>query len=74
MKKHNRLKNSHDEIIQYISQWIDEEKWDALQCIANAAHVGCPDAIEYMADYIASTGFIDSKRCYERATYLEQDV
>lgn len=69
-----RIKNEVDDIIGYIDNWVNKEDWDALQCILNAAIVGCPDALEYAADYICNTGAIDSKSCYEYARTLEQDI
>lgn len=68
------MKNDADDILNYMSRWINEEKWDAMQCMANAASVGCPDALEHMADYLMSTGCIDSTQCYSDAKTLEQDV
>ena len=70
----NRLQNDVDEIIGYMSNWINQEDWDDMQCMANAAIVGCPDALEYMADHLMGTGAIDSRHCYEYARTLEQDV
>jgi len=70
----NRLQNEPEAIIHYMSQWIKEDEWDDMQCMANAAIVGCPDALEHMADHLAGTGCIDSKSCYEYARTLEQDI
>lgn len=69
-----RIQNEADEILSYMSRWIREEDWDAMQCMANAASVGCPDAMGYMADYICGTGAIDSKHCYEDSKTIEQDI
>jgi predicted Zn-ribbon and HTH transcriptional regulator len=70
----NRLQNDTQEIIEYMSNWIDTEDWDDMQCMVNAAIVGCPDALEHMADHLIGTGAIDSRYCYEYARTLEQDV
>lgn len=69
-----KLQNEIDDIIGYMDQWNDTDRWDALQCILNAAIVGCPDALEYAADYLMSTGSIDSRNCYEDSKTLEQDI
>lgn len=70
----NKLQNDVDDIISYIEQWNNTEDWDAMQCMLNAAVVGCPDALEHAADYIVGTGAINSETCYPHAKSLEQDV
>lgn len=69
-----KLQNEYQDIVEYMSQWIDRESWDDMQCMANAASVGCPNAIKYMARHLMSTGCIDSENCYVQAKTLEQDV
>lgn len=70
----NKLRNSQEDILNYMSNWINEEEWDDMQCMANAASVGCPDALEHMANHLMNTGAIDSEMCYPEAKTLEQDV
>jgi hypothetical protein len=70
----NRIQNSQEEILSYMSNWINQEDWCDMQCMANAASVGCPDALGYMANHLIGTGAIDSTRCYENSKTLEQDV
>lgn len=63
-----------ENIINYIAQWIDTEDWDALEVIKQAADMGCPDALEYMTNYIVSTGCINSRTCYDWAKPYEKQV
>lgn len=70
----NRLQNSQEDILSYMENWIDKEDWSDLQIMANAASVGCPDAMEHMANYLLGTGAIDSTRCRKESKTLEQDM
>ena len=70
----NRIQNSQEDILSYMSNWINEEHWCDMQVMANAASVGCPDALGYMADHLMGTGAIDSGACREESKSLEQDV
>ena len=70
----NKIEHSHEELISYMEQWNNDEQWDAIQCMANAAIVGCPDALEYMANHLMGTGAINSENCYPHAKSFEQDI
>lgn len=69
-----RLKNTKQDVVKYLSQWINTETWDDLSIIHSAVELGVPNGLEYMADHVVSTGAIDPTKCYEYVKTLEQDV
>lgn len=70
----NKIQNDNEDILSYMGNWINEETWCDYQVMSNAASVGCPDALEYMANRLVGTGAIDSGACYPNSKSLEQDI
>ena len=56
------------EALEYMRQWIQDDKWDDLSVMYNAGED------EIMADHLVSAGAINSRMCYEEAKYTEKII
>jgi len=72
MKKSDRLLKKYEieeeNILEYISNWEKEEEFCDLAMMIEAGE------LDYAADYIVSTGAIDSSICYEESKNIEEII
>lgn len=69
-----KLKNTKEDILEYMEYWIDDENWSDIQCMSIYAHLGGPHALEYMAHHLVTAGAINSEACHEKFKDLEKDI